>query len=200
MHDRDYILDLLSRGAAAADVARIVNCSASYISQLLNEEAFARDLASKRSVHLSERNSRAQKVQAIHDQYLTIEETLLRNLGQQAKANLLKPIEQMKLLQVVAGKKEPAQAMQENISPGQITNITNISLPAMVAAKFVLNENKEIIGTESGTSFAPMSGVALKSFAEERTPERKAIPQISKTEDIMNLFIPKNPDELKIAF
>lgn len=202
MDNRNYILDLLSRGAAPADVARIVGCSPSYISQLSGDSAFAQELAEKRAGHINERNSRAQKVQAIHDKYLAIEETLLENLGKQAKANLLKPIEQMKLLQVVAGKKEPPAAIQEGLgssgAPG--VQITNITLPMAVAQKFVLNENREIIGTESGMSFAPMSGSALKTFAAAQGPSSPATPQLTSTKDILALFEGGNPEDLGLEF
>lgn len=212
MDNRNYILDLLSRGAIAADVARTVGCSPSYISQLTGDPRFAQELAEKRASVLAERNTRAQKVQKIHDKYLDIEETLLHNLGNQARANLLKPIEQMKLLQVVAGKKEPGvsadeAALQQNNTQ---VNITNISLPSMIAAKFVLNEKREIIGTEDGMSFAPMSGNGLKELQAKKEQEvlqervreltHRAPPeqihqnQLHKTEEILALFSNADPD------
>lgn len=211
MHDRAYILDLLSRGAGAADVARVVGCTASYVSQLQDQEDFARELAEKRAAHIAERNGRSKKVQEIHDKYLGIEEILLDKLSLQAKAGLLKPIEQMKLLQVVAGKKEPASILNDapGAGTGNVLNVTNISLPAMIAAKFVMNERNQIIGTENGVSFAPMSGNALKELAavEEKrnvlnTENRASVPtpQVTDTKEILSLFRAKSPEELHIAF
>ncbi len=216
MDNRSYILDLLSRGAIAADVARTVGCSPAYISQLSGDPGFAQELAEKRAGILAERNTRAQKVQKIHDKYLDIEETLLHNLGNQARANLLKPIEQMKLLQVVAGKKEPGNSGQEALAQQNNTqvNITNISLPSMIAAKFVLNEKREIIGTEDGMSFAPMSGNSLKELSARveqekiqervrelthRAPENQIHQnQLHKTDEILALFGNADPEKLDL--
>ena len=70
MDTRAYILDLLSRGASAADTARLANCSPAYISQLQGDAQFSAELAEKRALHAAERDSRAQKVQKIHQNYL----------------------------------------------------------------------------------------------------------------------------------
>lgn len=197
MDTRAYILDLLSRGAAPADVARIASCSPSYISQLQGEADFAQELAEKRAFFASERDERAQKTQKIHDSYLALEETLLDSLSQQAKARLLRPIEQMKLLQIVGMKKEPA-SVQAPVQPS-INVVTQISLPAQIAQQFVLNEQKEIIGMEDGRSFAPMNTKALQELAKQRAlPAPK--PQLAKTEDIMRMFtLGEQPtEEIKI--
>lgn len=198
MDNRSYILDLLSRGASAADVARLANCSPAYISQLQGDPTFSSELAEKRAIHAAERDGRAQKVQKIHQQYLELEDVLLQKLSVQAKAGLLKPIEQMKLLQVVAGKKEPLNPL-ENTQSAAPQGITSITLPVQIAAQFVLNTNKEIIGTTSGESFAPMSTKGLQEMAAQRAlPKPKE--QVTKTEDILRMFA-MNPDaEKEIKF
>lgn len=198
MDNRAYILDMLSRGASAADIARNLAISPTYISQLQSDADFAQELAAKRAAHAAERDSRATKVQNIHDKYLSLEERLLDTLTVQAKANLLKPIEQMKLLQVVASKKEPMQPLA-NPSSTQVNVVTQITLPAQIAQQFVLNANREIVGMESGQSFAPMSTENLAKLASKRAlPEPK--PQLQSNNDILKMFALNNinADEVKI--
>lgn len=198
MDTRAYILDLLSRGASATDVARLANCSPSYISQLQGDEQFAAELSEKRAVHAAERDGRAQKVQKIHQNYLELEEILLQKLSVQAKAGLLKPIEQMKLLQVVASKKEPLNPL-ENTQTAAPASVTQITLPVQIAAQFVINHNKEIIGTDSGQSFAPMSTKGLQEMAAKRAlPAPKE--QLNKTEDILRMFSLNPNAEKEIKF
>lgn len=198
MDNRAYILDLLSRGAGASDVARLASVSPAFISQLQSDPQFAQELAEKRALHAAERDSRANKTQAIHKKYLDLEENLLDKLTIQAKSGLLKPIEQMKLLQIVAAKKEPIGPLDPAAQQGQVQHITQISLPVQIAAQFVLNQNKEIVGTTDGKSFAPMSTRGLQDMANRALPAPK--PQMHKSEDILRMFAlnPNAEEEIKI--
>lgn len=221
MNTKSYILDLLSRGALPHRVADLAGVTPAYVSQLQALPEFQEALAEKRQQNMAEKQGRIGRVQKIHDDYLSMEESLLKTLSMQVKGNLLRPIEQMKLLQIVASKKEPPPILSPEESGAGSTNvaITNISMPVHIANKFVLNSQKEIIGLENGTSFAPMSAKGLREMVqpmnvfsntslqalaggpptnEERAKDVDDIflkPQLSSSSELLGLFDPEAVNE-----
>ncbi len=199
MNTQGYICDLLARGTTQEMAAQLAQVSAGYVSQLLAQEAFAAAVEQKRAGFLIERNERNQRVQDIHDDYLRLEKLTVSTL--ERDLSIMRPGERVKLLQVLGSKREPmAPLVDPRAAAGMPALAVTVNLPKQIAAQFVLNSNREVIGMDDGKIFAPLSTKALVAEAkaqevEEAVARAAAIPApkvrapaIPSSADIMSLF------------
>lgn len=177
---KKYLKELLIRGASQADAARLAEVSLGYVSQLMSEEEFRKDVELQRGLKLAERASREVRAAGIYDKYLDLEDELLTGLKKQI--GLMKVHEKVRLLQAVSAKKAPEIPRHGGEEKGSAP-LVNITLQQLPNQRFVMNAQSEIVSLGS-TDFVPMSGIALKELAREVEKER--LPR--SVEEINRLF------------
>ena len=187
MDTKEYILDLLSRGSSPAAAAQLAGVSQSYVAQLQKEPLFAEKLALALQKNIDERDTRNKKIQNLHDEYLDLEGKTLAQL----KNSLwnMRPGEKVRLLQVLASKKEPPASIQPLLdnAPKQVVSI---SIPTAIAAQFVMNTKKEIVGLEDGVTFSALPSKELAKQAAEDLEMQQQIPLPPpvKSSDLLDMF------------
>lgn len=188
-----YLLDLLSRGVQQSIAAAQAGVSQSYLSQLLKDEDFLLALERKRSERFSERQEKEAKASRIHGMYLELEEEVLKNL--KLNMGMLRTGEKVRLLQALASKKAPTETSSplEGQNSGPAT-VVNIRLPQAAATRFIMDQNRDIIGIEQvgavgeasvQKELLPLPTQALKRLSQERQQARA---QISDASGIMGMF------------
>lgn len=213
MDTQNFIIDLLARGCSQEDAARLSQVSPGYVSQLLTAEDVKKKVEERRAVYKAEQDQRAQRVQQIHDDYLRVEKQTLASL--ERDMGMMRPGERVKLLSVLAAKKEPAPLLATGTESGAPRISVQVVLPAIVAQKFVMNERREIIGMDNGTTFAPMNSSRLVAEAREQAALEQRqevveqvkgaikgsdfhIPQVTHTKDILSLFQQPMPEAMEV--
>lgn len=155
MASKDQVREMLAQGVPAANVATALGISESYISQLQASEDFRADVDAARGQAAPADVAYDRKLDSIEEQFLD------RIESRAAFANLQQSMQGFKLLNgarrrrdhaVLAGTKTPAV-------------VVNITLPASILPKYMLNQQNEIVEVEGQTmvSATPKSLEAIIS-------------------------------------
>lgn len=173
---KDRIKKLLIAGYKASDIASIVGCSPSYVSQLLHDGEF------KAEVEAAMLAQQADDDEEVHleNRYQKIKHKILNNIEQSLpNAELPQLVRALEVVDKVEDntkrRKLPAPVSPTNI--GSI-HITQIALPAhaLEAPKPVVtvNEKNEIIAIDA-RPLAPMSSDGVKNIFSQIMEKRKLV-------------------------
>lgn len=135
---RDRALELLGAGVSQEATASALGVSASYISQLMAEEEFAKAVAELRFTQLNNHTKRDNKYDAIEDKLLTRME--------QSLPLMIKPNEILRAIQVVNAAKRRGSQAQE-LPVGQHAQVV-LSMPVKLVQKFTTNIMNQVISVE----------------------------------------------------
>lgn len=171
---KDRIKKLLATGMKPVDIASVVGCSPSYISQLLADEDFKKEVAALMVSSQEEKD----EDQHLDTRYQNLEHKLVTSLEQDLPNADFK--EKLRALEVVA-KRQNERRIQKAptiASPThQSIHITNIGLPAhaLMAPRPVveLNQKNEIISID-GQPLAPMSSTGVKNIFNQIQAAKEA--------------------------
>lgn len=168
---KDKIKELLGMNIPANVVATAVGVSESYISQLLSEETFAKEVAELRIAYTTANAARDRN-------YDSIEDSLIERLTEQLESPLkfTKTSELLAAIRVINSAKRRA-APQELSSQLAQTNIVQLQLPegSEFAAKFIVNKENQVLEI-AGRSIATMGAKAVVKKLEELNSNRDATP------------------------
>jgi len=149
-------LSLLGSGVAAEQVAAALGVTPSRIAQLLSQKVFADRVASLRYTHLQKHNIRDGKYDALED-------TLLGKL-EKSMPLLIKPESILKAIAVVNNAKRRGQSTPEQVTNQQ--NIVNLVLPNVIAARFSIDINNQVIKAGDQSLLTMPSGNLLKQVED----------------------------------
>jgi transcriptional regulator with XRE-family HTH domain len=153
---QEAIISYLAQGLTQSQVADIVGCSPSYISQLM-----AQDNVKERIQELKEEKAEEEekvKVSKLEKKYLTLEERLIQRVENDMPFAEYKEL--LMLMQILHRRKGPLIPQQS------VTNNTlNVTLqvPQAAVPELVLNDRKEVIGL-GDSSLAPMGAQGVKAL------------------------------------
>lgn len=144
MSVRDLALEMLAQGLQGSVVAATIGVTESYISQLMGDEDFAAAVQAKRV-------EQSQEDQKYDDKLARVEEVYLDRIEQKAgMANLQQSMQAFKILNAAKRKKDRSlQPATQNIGA-----IVNIQLPVVLAPKYIMNQQSEIVEVEGKTMVA----------------------------------------------
>lgn len=165
----EKILNLLGSGVAAEQVATAVGVSPSYISQLISQEEFSTAVSELRYQALQKHNERDTSLDSLEDKIL--------EKMHQVVPMVMRPMELVRMLQVVNGAKRRGASAPDSILQKQ--QVVTITLPQVVINKFVANVNnqvvqagqQELITMQSGTLLEKLKNVQKSLPSPVITPE-----------------------------
>lgn len=162
---KDTILQLLVQpNITQAEVAKVLNVSEGYVSQVVNTPEFQNELAERRVASL--------KKETAHDDNLArIEETALSRVD-----NLIpyitKPAEAAKVFQILNNaKRRGATAEQQQSVIHNHNTVVLLQLPDTVKQKFKVNPNNEVVQVDDRPMATMPSGTLLAQAKLLATPE-----------------------------
>jgi hypothetical protein len=168
---KERILKLLAQGIKASDITGIVGCSASYISQLANDEDFKLQLTAAREEFKAKDNEE----EHLDIRYQNLEHKILNNIEHSLAGSELPQL--TRALEVVA-KRQIERSKVKNPVPnvGNQVNlqIVNVGLPAHIVSvkpNVVVNSQNEIISI-NGAGLAPLSSDGVKNLFAKLNPNR----------------------------
>lgn len=161
METKTYIAELLGRNLSPAQVCQLANVTPAYVSQLLSDAEFSARVDAQRIASLQNASNQESRASRVYDQYLDLEEQLLRNIAQQLP--LMRTGEKVRLLQAISQKKAPPPPVAPATTVNN--NLVNISLPAVAMQRFTTNANKDIVAI-GDTSLTPLDSPALKKLVQ----------------------------------
>lgn len=133
---KDKIKALLGQGHSAELVATIIGCDPSYISQLLEDEAFRNEVSELRVRSLQAASARDKK-------WDDLEDKLLDKLHS-AVDFVIKPREILAVLSAANAAKRRGATAHESVT---INNqIVNLLVPQRLVQTFTVNQNNQVIG------------------------------------------------------
>jgi hypothetical protein len=160
MINQERIIQLLGSGLSAEIVATAVGCDASYISQLLSNDEFAKKVTELRVISLQAATKRDNK-------WDTIEDKLLDKLESSVEY-IMKPRDILAALATVNAAKRRGATAQESVT---INNtVVNLSLPPRAVHNFVVNTTNQVIGVNE-QSLLTMPSSNVKSMLAARTKQ-----------------------------
>jgi hypothetical protein len=129
------ILEMLGNGLAPNVVSSALGVSESYISQLLSEEEFSRQVTTLRYTNLQAATTRDRSYDAIEDALIAKMQDLL--------PLMYKPMEVLRAITVInAAKRRGADAPDNTVIHQTIVNLT---LPQVATQRFITNVNNQVI-------------------------------------------------------
>lgn len=134
------ILEMLGKGLTPAIVSSAVGISESYISQLLADEEFAKEVTNLRFANLQKHSDR----DATYD---SIEDKLLKKL-EDVLPYMVRPGEILKSLQIVNGAKRRGADTAAHSINTQNNTIINLMLPKHVISTFATNISGQVVEAE----------------------------------------------------
>ena len=137
------ILSLLGQGTPPAVVASATGVTEGYISQLLSQEDFKRDVMEAKFKSLSSHNERDASYDTLEDK--------LRHQFERSLPLLQRPMEILKALQVVNKLDRRGSGTADPIT--NQSAVVELLIPDRVVQQFTLNVNNQVInvGTEAGS-------------------------------------------------
>jgi transcriptional regulator with XRE-family HTH domain len=154
---QERALSLLGVGIQSEQVAAALGVKASYISQLLSDESFAREVAERRFTALSKHNERDAS-------YDSLEDLLIRKL--ESKIPLLfKPLDVVKALQAVNAAKRRGQSAPEQVTNQQ--SIVQVLMPTQIVNKFTTNVHNQVVKAGDQDLFTIPSGQLLQQTEQQ---------------------------------
>lgn len=170
---KDRILSYLGQGLKPADVASIVGCSPSYISQLLTDPDFKAQALALRTD--ATRETSEDKI--LTNKYLAIEHKLLAAMeGQMAFAELPAIT---RALEVVANRQEKRMARihAPTIAQQATQVVVNLTLPSHAVPEYQINAQREVVAIDS-KPIAPLSAVGVVNlFNQHKAAQQAALTQ-----------------------
>ena len=159
---RDRILDYMAQGLKAVQVASIVGCSASYISQLGKDEKFLEELKAK----MGEFQAKPDEDKALTNKYMAIEHRILNAMDSQMELAELPAL--TRALEVIGNRQEKrALRLQAPVGPNHTVNIVNITLPSHAIPEYTLNSQKEVVSIGEKV-IAPMNSAGVQALFQQR--------------------------------
>jgi hypothetical protein len=149
-------LKLLGSGVLPEQVAAALGVTAGRISQLLSDDVFAEKVATLRYANLQQHNERDSAYDSIEDELLT----KLRN----SLPLMIRPDTILKAIGVINSAKRRGQS-----APHQVTNqqtVVQLVLPTLIAQKFSVNSNNQVIRTGEQDLLTMQSGNLLARVEE----------------------------------
>ena len=166
MSTRDLVLEMLSQGLPPSVVAGTIGVTESAISQLMSDEDFAAEVQAKRVAQSKEDQQYDQKLDRA-------EETFLDRIEQKSgMANLQQSMQAFKILNGAKRKKERSTGPATQ----NIGTIVNITLPVIVAPKYLLNQQSEIVEVE-GKTMVSATPKSLDALVAAKKPAPTVLPQ-----------------------
>lgn len=135
---KDRALELLGAGVSQEAVASALGVTAGYISQLMADGEFAKQVAEKRFEQLHQHTKRDNKYDAIEDRLLERME--------QSLPLMIKPNEILRAIQVVNAAKRRGSQAQE-LPVGQHAQVV-LNMPIKLVQKFATNILNQVIAVE----------------------------------------------------
>lgn len=178
MVPKEKVVSLLGSGVSIKQVAQAVGCDISYISQLLEDETIAAEVAELRTAGVV-------KYKELDNTYDEIEQTLQNRLKEVAPM-IMKPDQIIRALQFVNGaKRKSNSAVETDIDAGQIVKL---SLPQVTINNYKITMNGAMVEV-GGRSLTPMPSAdlmkTLESVKSDNGHEKK-VPELSAKSPIPN--------------
>lgn len=131
------ILEMLGNGLQPEIVATASGVSPAYVSQLLSEESFSRQVTEKRFLNLQAATTRDRSYDSLEDKLLEKMEDLL--------PLMYKPMEVLRAISIINTAKRRGSGVPES----QVINntIVQLQLPDIILNHFVKNETNQVIAT-----------------------------------------------------
>lgn len=152
-------MHLLGTGIAPEQVASALGVTPSRIAQLLAEESFAVKVAALRYESLQSHNKR-------DGAYDTLEDKLLTKL-ERSLPLLIKPESILKAIAIVNGAKRRGQSAPQHVTNTQ--NVVQLIMPQIIAQKFTVNLDNQVIKAGEQELLTMPSGNLLKQVEEATT-------------------------------
>lgn len=149
---RERALSLLSSGVSPVQVAAACGVTESAISQLNSDPDFTAELALRKYSILQAHNVRDNAYDEMEDKLLAKLQSLL--------PLMMRPLEVLKALQVINAAKRRGQSAPDQIIQQQ--TIVNIQLPTVLANKFTINPQGQVIEAGSQSLETIQSNTLLK--------------------------------------
>lgn len=155
--NKDQVKELLGTGLGPETVASAVGCDVSYISQLLADEDFAAEVATRRTVSLTANSRRDLSLNAIED-------NLIAQLADVVKEGAFyKPRD---ILQAMAVVNRAVRRGAPVTNAGAVVNtVIQLQLPTTVIQKFVTSRTNEVIEVDGATMVTMPAHQLLRNLA-----------------------------------
>lgn len=162
--DKDRVQNLLGAGLSPEIVANTVGCTPSYISQLMDDEAFAAIVTSKRSASLTGNISRDSSINSLEDRILEKLSAAVDTGG------FYRPRDLLNAFTVVnrAVRRGPVQSGGDNTAKQTI----NLILPTITVERFTMSPNKEVIEIDNQTLITIPTSNLLSQLAKREGGEK----------------------------
>ncbi len=158
----DRALSLLGSGASPESVATALGVTASRISQLLSNEAFAEQVAALRYKNLQQYNER-------DESYNNIEDALITKLRASLPL-LMRPRDILGAIKVINGATRRGQAAPEQVTDR--ANIVTLLMPTQIVNKFTTNITNQVVSAGEQDLTTMQSGTLL-TMTEDTKKEDK---------------------------
>lgn len=167
---RDRIAELLGQGLSATIVAQAVGCDDSYISQLLSEPDFEREVIEKRAVRFQEH--------AEHDNRINQAEKEALDKVMSLLAFSTKPGEAARVFSILNAAKRRTPEVTNPTAAGATT--IELNLPETARVSFTVTSEKQVIEIE-GRSMTTMPAKSLAARLEQRQAQRLLVTDVPQT-------------------
>jgi hypothetical protein len=167
---QERIITFLGGGMPATEVATIVGCSPSYISQLAKEDEFKEALKAK----ILENSTVTDEQQALDKRYESTEHLLLNAVKDKIPEASMGEI--VRALEAIDKRKDTSHRRKHPspvnpLGPAVNVNIVQLALPAQLAntlpqVAVEMNGQNEIVAID-GRALAPMSSAGVKNLFEQ---------------------------------
>ena len=177
---RDRILHYMAQGVPASQVASIVGCQPSYISQLGKDEKFLAQLAEARA---EQQGKVVDEDKVLSNKYLAMEHKLLDQMSNSLAFAELPAV--TRALEVIANRQEnrAKRLAQPTVERGAAVMI-NITLPSHAVPEYQVNSQREVISI-GNRAVAPMSSTGVANlFAQKIALRQEQAQQLSQAETV----------------
>lgn len=175
---KNRIRNLLINGLTASEICTIVSCSPSYVSQLLKEEEFRKEVEAGKIAAQEQRSEEDH----IDTRYQNVEHKILTSIeGSLEEASLGEKVRALEMIQ----KRQDSKFMRKNPAPEAGTSITmnvvSLQLPNQAARQQLplvqMNSDSEIVAID-GKVLAPMSSDGVKSLFQRIGEAKQSAQQL----------------------
>ena len=173
---KEKVKELLGMNLKPVVVASAVGVSESYISQLLSDAEFSKEVQELKLRNLSETIERDKRWDGLED-------GLLQRLEDILPMGFTRPMELLRALQVVNAAKRRSTP-QEAATATSMT-IVPLLIPAVVASKFVANAQGQVVEVEGRTiATMPASVVAEKLLEKDTSRAKERLDSLAKLDTL----------------
>ena len=177
------VLEMLGNGLSPEVTAAALGITAGYVSQLVSEESFSKQVAERRFTNLQAATTRDRK-------YDNIEDTLATKL-EDSLALMFKPTDIVRTLAVVNNLKRRGADAPANTTINQ--TVVNLILPDVLTHKFKVNENNQVVSA-GNQELITIQSAHLSAKLSDKLNLSKVSPTIPlKTYNIAERILDVNP-------